>query len=69
MPGNVPKNGRKAEKVQQALAEIERIHAEYLGKMNAIRQRQHRLLKSMFERIDREKAAKILSSIKNGSIE
>ena len=56
----------RSERAQRALLEIERIHAECLEKLSAIKQRQLRLFRSVLERIDREKAQELLSSIKGG---
>ncbi len=56
-----------AQRNERALKELARIHESYLAKFDALHQRQKRLLTAVMERIDREKAQQILSSINGGA--
>lgn len=45
------------------IEELKRIHVEYLAKVRAIQAEQKELMKSVIERIDKEKAGEIMKKI------
>jgi hypothetical protein len=65
----VSKVDTDVEKLRTLMQQMEQIHGVYMEKLTQLKQRQHRILTSALEQIDRKKAEQILLSIKKGEID